>query len=156
MKKKFEKGITIFEVLTVCGLIALIVATMMPALSNMLYAYHVSTAARQMTANIRFARNAAVKQKAGYKIVINDSGSGNPNTYLIQNDVDNDGSYTDFTKLDSSIPSSVTIDPTSIDEVEFDHRGSASPIGEVLLIGKKGDRYKLTIGLAGSVVMTKT
>ena len=153
----FQKGLSLMETLVVIALLAAILVIVMPAISNMYYAYQASTAARQMQANIRFARNAAIKQKIDYRIIINDSGDPDPNTYLIQYDPDRDGTFQNFPRefFDYTIPGTVEIDPGSVNSIDFDPRGSAQPSGSVVLEGRRGDKYRLQIFLSGSVMMEK-
>ena len=145
------------EALAVLAILAALLLIIMPALANMYYSYQANTAARQMQANIRFARNAAIKQKIDYRILINDSTDPDPNSYQIQYDPQGDGTFENFPRefFDYTIPGTVKIDPSSVDQVDFDQRGSAQPTGTVLLNGFRGQQYRLTIYLSGSVVMER-
>ncbi|MCI0417294.1 GspH/FimT family pseudopilin [bacterium] len=140
------------EALVVIGLIALIVAIFMPSFFRILHAYTVQTTAQQVAIQLRFARNAAVKQKANYKITVRDETAGtNPNTYFFERDPERDGSYETFKGMDVSIPNSILIKSGSISQIEFDSRGRASTSGVIRLEGKYQVRFEISVSLNGSV-----
>jgi hypothetical protein len=104
--------------------------------------------------NLRFARNAAVKQKVLYQIVVNDSGESNPNTYKIQHKPG--GSWLDYTKLDLDLPGGVEIKAGSVNTIGFDSRGVATlnPSGQSITLEAPNDTsYVIQISTTGAVTV---
>ena len=154
----WRAGFSLVEGLVVIGIIALIVAIALPDISRILQRHRVQTAAQQLAINIRFARNAAVKQKINYRITIrNETHSTSPNTYFFEYAParDNPPTYQTYTKLDVSIPDGVLIKSGSISQSAFDSRGRSSQAGAIRLEGEDGTQYEILITLNGGVTTTR-
>lgn len=153
-----HRGFSIFEALIVLGLIAIMAAVFIPIFLSVLQAYRAETTAQQFQINLRFARAAAVKQKVSYKVLFSDEGESPANTYKIEYDPDRNGSYEKFTRLDTDLPEGTTIVSGSLNEVEFDSRGSAelTPVSTPIRIrAVEGTVYRVTVSTIGAVTITK-
>ena len=143
---KWEKGITLIEILVVIGIVGLIVLIFTPSFLRMMNTYRVSTSASQLAVQIRFARNAAIKKRFEYQMEIrNESHATAPNTYTITSDVGTkEFSMDRFAKI-------VAAD-TTLSTIVFGTRGSATA-GIIVLESKVNSdtRYQLTITPAGGV-----
>ena len=154
---KWQRGVTLLEAIIVVGLIAVIVAIAIPLFVQILQSYTAQTAASTMSTNIRFARNAAVKKKEYYRVVVNDAGESTPNTYKIQTSLDNI-TYTDYTKIDPDLPGGVEIKSGSVDTITFNFRGGATlnPSGQSITLEAPNDTtYLVQVSLTGAVTVTK-
>jgi Tfp pilus assembly protein FimT len=146
------KGYSILEALVVIALMGVLLAIVLPALYRFFQVYRVQTAAQRLAINIRFARNAAVKQKVNYRITVRDETHGSaPNTYIFENDPEGDGTFASYDNLDVSIPSGVLIKSGSVSQLEFDSRGRSSASGVIRLEGKSDTEYEISVSINGAV-----
>ena len=161
LSSRWNRGYSMVEALVVAGLIAAITLVALPMLYRMFEDYKVQSAAQQMTINLRFCRNAAVKQKILYQAIFNDQSSGtSPNTYQILYDQDKNGTVASteiYRRADVALPTGLLILTGGTTSVIFDARGSATVVGAstVQLKGKNGTIYRLTLSPTGAVTTKK-
>jgi Tfp pilus assembly protein FimT len=143
---KWEKGITLMEILVVLSIIGFIVLIFTPSFLSMMNNYRVSTSVSQLAVEIRFARNAAIKKRFQYQMEIrNESHLSAPNTYSVTSDEGTEEFSVDrFTNIDST--------DTTLSTIVFGTRGSATA-GVIVLESKANSdtRYRLTVTPAGGV-----
>jgi len=153
-----RNGYSLIEALVVLGIMAMILLIVMPFFYRMLQAYRTQTAATLMATNLRFARNAAVKQKVKYRFTFQDEGAVSPNTYYVERDTSGSGSYSTYEEMDTDFPDGIKIDSTSTDTITFDSRGGAilSPTSTVILIEGPNDlNFQINISLTGAISVEK-
>jgi len=163
-RTRWERGYTLVEALVLVGLIGAILAVALPAFYRMLQAYRIQMAAQQITTSLRFARNAAVKQKMQYQVTF-DSGADN---YRIEYNVSRSSppSFVDYphpgcTSLLSdtrtcTLPPKIDIKSGGLSSVIFDSRGAASTSGNIDLVGTDLAEYRVSLAITGAVTTTKT
>ena len=148
------RGFSLLEGLIVLGLIAIIVAVVLPNFMRILQGYRLQTSAQQIAINLRFARNAAVKQKVNYRVTFRNQTHGtSPNTYFFEHSPS--GTYVPYRKIDVSLPKGVLIKSGSVSQLEFDSRGRSTPSGVIRLEGKDGTQYEVSVSLNGGVSTEK-
>lgn len=144
--QKWEKGITLIEILVVISLVGFVVVIFSPSFLRMMNNYRVSTSAYQIATQIRFARNAAIKKRFEYHMEIrNESHTTAPNTYTITSDERTEEFSMDrFAKIDAA--------DTTLSMIIFGTRGSATA-GIIVLENKANPeiRYQITVTPAGGV-----
>jgi len=114
-QSRLQRGFTLVEALVVLALIGILVLIGMPALFRLFQNLQVKTAARQVAAQIRLARNNSVTQKAPHRMVIrNKDASTNINTYVVELDPEDDGSYTILPNLDFRLPPGIVIEDSPV------------------------------------------
>jgi Tfp pilus assembly protein FimT len=154
---KFEKGFSLVEALVILGLIGAIVAITMPFLYRFVQSWKSDTAAAELAVNIRFARNAAVKQKLKYKVVINEDPT---NTYHIEKETGyNTGSFTTLNSMSYTLPSRVKILTSSTDgPIVFNYRGAneSNLQYNIFLQAVSGTTYRISVTPFGGVSNLKT
>ena len=153
MKRRFNRGASLLEILVVLGLMTALLVVTIPAFFRLLQGYRLQSTANIVATNLRFARSAALKQKLLYKLTFHDKNEGNPNTYTIEY---HPGSWQPVRTMDTEIPDKVEIDPTSLDDVTFDSRGAASTSGFILLNSEGVGSYRITVSLTGAINTTKS
>jgi Tfp pilus assembly protein FimT len=119
--RKHEKGFSVMEILLVLALITVMLLIAIPLFSRLIKNYRVQTSATQLAVQMRFARNAAVKQKLKHRIVIDEGTS----TYKVEKETDFDsGTFEVIENMDFNLPEGVTINETSDDgPITFNSRG---------------------------------
>jgi type IV fimbrial biogenesis protein FimT len=146
IRQKWEKGITLIEILVVISIVGFMVVIFAPSFLRMMNNYRVSTSAYQLATQIRFARNAAIKKRFEYQMEIrNESHVTAPNTYAITSDEGTEEfSMERFAKIDAA--------DTTLSTIIFGTRGSATA-GIIALESKANSeiRYQITVTPAGGV-----
>jgi len=123
----FEKGVTLMETLIVIGLLACLLAVVLPQFVTILRKYRAETAVEQVAMNLRFARLAAVKKRIPYKVLFNPTPT---NTYQVQMNPSRDSvTWVDYTLVDTTLPGNLTILAGGISDVVYSPRGSATISG---------------------------
>jgi prepilin-type N-terminal cleavage/methylation domain-containing protein len=153
--RKLQKGFSLMEALIVIGLVAVLVAIVLPAFYRALQKYRAETAVEQIAINLRFARLSAVKKRIDYKLVFT------TNSYKMQTSTDG-VSYTDYNHVDTQLPNNLSILSGGCTEVVYSPRGSASMTGGSTIRiqslsygGGSGDIiYRITLTGAGGVTKT--
>ena len=121
--KRCERGVTLFEILIVVGLIAVIAAVFLPTFFDLLMNYRSETAVEQITMNLRFARMAAVKKRRSYQVLFNAEPT---NTYEVRMDEDRNGSFEPYKNADTTLAGGMKILSGGITSVTFNGRGAAT------------------------------
>lgn len=152
-RRKYEQGFSLVEAIVVLGLIAAIVAITIPMLTHMLQAWTADTAAAQIAVNLRFARNAAVKTKLKYRVVI----TADPtNTYVVQKEKGYGfGTYESVNTLDYKLPQGTKISATNT--ITFNFRG-ANDSGTTYtfnVASVTGTIWQISVSPVGGVTKTK-
>ena len=161
MTKRWERGFSLMEALVVLALIGAMLAISIPLLGRFLRNYRLQTAASEFAVQLRFARNAAVKQKLKYRIVINENPT---NTYRVEKEtnyatntfelVPGIAGYTDI-----RLPIGVVINSASTDgPIVFTFRGSndGNATYNVIFDTATNTRYTITVTPSGGVTTTRT
>jgi len=165
--KTNHRGYTISEILVVVALIALLVLIAIPALLRLFHAYEVQTAASGFAVHLRFARNAAVKQKLRYRIQIAETPQ---NAYRIEQETTfGSGTYTlvrgvgGNTKIINDavytgLPDGVKIVAASTDgPITFNFRGGNEAATTYTILMETTDiRYTITVTPSGGITTTRT
>ena len=172
-KLKWQRGFSLMEALVVVALIGAMLAIAIPLLARMLNNYRVQTAASQFAVQLRFARNAAVKQKLKYRVIINEAIVSDPksSTYRVEKETDyNTGVYEMVPGISGStvvidgveyisLPTGVSINVASDDgPIVFNYRGGneGSTTYDILLDTITKIRYTITVTPAGGVSTTRS
>jgi prepilin-type N-terminal cleavage/methylation domain-containing protein len=155
MLRRFERGFSLMELLVVLALMAAMLVILIPAFFKLMAGYRLQSTANIIATNLRFARNAALKQKVKYSVTFNDSGEPNPNTYIMEYWPAN-VCCQPVKNMDTSVARNVEIEPASLDQVTFDSRGAADVSGSILLSTENIGSYTITVSTTGAVNMTKT
>jgi prepilin-type N-terminal cleavage/methylation domain-containing protein len=152
-QKRPQNGFTLLEAMIVVGLLAVVVAILLPAFFGILQKYRAETAVEQVVMNLRFARLAAIKKRVPYKVLFFDNSSSPPNTYKMQLNPSKDNTTWDnYTLADTSIPSNLTILSGGISEVTFSPRGAATITGGTnLRIQSQTYIYRINVYPTGAV-----
>jgi prepilin-type N-terminal cleavage/methylation domain-containing protein len=165
-KLKHQRGMTLLETLVVVGLIGAIALIAIPILLNTLNSYKTQTAASGFAVHLRFARNAAVKQKLRYKILIAEDPD---NAYCLEQETDFDsGVYKIVKGLGTesktvggtqyiALPKGVKITTSSTDgPIVFNYRGAndASITYNIYMETTKV-RYTITVTPTGGIYTTR-
>ena len=154
--QKFHSGASLLEILVVLGVMTALLVVTIPAFFQLLQAYRLQTTANIISTNLRFARSAGLKQKVLYRLTFQDSGEANPNTYTVE--YAPAGPWQPVRNIDTEIPDRIQIDSTSLDQVVFDSRGTASTSGAsafILLTTTDGSPCKITVSPTGAINTTK-
>ncbi len=165
--KKHHRGYTIPEILVVVGIIALLVLIAIPQLLKLLHAYEVQSAASGFAVHLRFARNAAVKQKLRYRILIAESPD---NAYRLERETNyGSGDYALVPGLGAdqklvggaryiALPSGITIEPASTDgPIVFNFRGANDGATTYNILMETTDvRYTITVTPSGGISTLRT
>ncbi len=132
---RLQLGFSLLETLVVLALIGILLLIGLPALFRLFQNFQVKTAARQVAAQIRLARNNSVTQKTPHRMVIrNKDASTNINTYVLELDPEDDGTYTIFPNLDFRLPRGIIIEdsPTfvgGVATIDMNTRGIVTSAG---------------------------
>ena len=162
-----HRGYTIAEILIVVGIIALLVLVAIPTMLRIMRSYEVQSAASGFAVQLRFARNAAVKQKKRYRILIAETPD---NAYRLEEETGyGTGSYKLVkgvgadTKLISNVPyfalpSGVKIETSSTDgPIVFNFRGASDAAITYSINMETSDvRWTITVTPSGGISTVKT
>jgi Tfp pilus assembly protein FimT len=153
MRGKWKSGYSLMEALIVLGLIAAIVLIAIPILSNMLASYDVSTSVSNLEVQIRFARNASLKRKVPFRVIIREETGSPANSYLVQ--YSESGAWENLQGFYYEMPAGVKILTSSTDgPIEFNSRGAiegGTPPYIINLEARNKTSYRITVQRNGSV-----
>ena len=151
MQKRFDRGVSLLELLVVFAVMTALLILLIPAFFRLLQGYRLQSTANVVATNLRFARNAALKQKVPYKLTFKDSGELNPNTYTVE--YQKGLTFQPVRSMDTNIPQRIEIDPTSLNEVTFDSRGAATISGgsSVVLFSESIGTYTIKVSATGAI-----
>ena len=133
MKKRFEKGYTLAEVLVVVLLISILVGLTIAAFSRFYQQYRLSTVTRQVATSISYARLRAVATNMKYTFTLQTSPSPTVFNATGTNDLDNSGTLQPWEDVmgtgaiftDTLYPTARTFDTPT---VVVDHTGIGSTL----------------------------
>jgi len=150
---QFQKGFTLLETLIILGIIAVVLAIVLPPFFSIIQKYRAETAVEQVAMNIRFARLAAVKKRIPYRVVFNATPT---NTYQVQTNPSKDlSTWVNYDYSDTSMPKGLTILAGGISDVTFNPRGSATISGGTnIRVQSTGFIYKIDVFTSGAVTKT--
>ena len=164
---KLERGVSLLEALVVVALIGTILLVALPSFFRMLQTYRTQTAVSQLAMNLRFSRNAAVKQKVKYQIRVNRNSDSPSNRYFVEYDPSGTSTFVVVPHVDVSydlgascscvkMPEKIKIlDSTTATTILFSSRGGASGSGDILIQGLDGSQYRIRVSTVGGVETTK-
>jgi len=164
---KHHRGYTLAEALIVVAIIGVLVLIAIPQLLKLLHAYEVQTAASGFAVHLRFARNAAVKQKLRYRIQIAETPN---NAYRIEQETaPASGVYQLVRGMGSDqkvisdevyigLPEGVKIQAASTDgPIVFNFRGGNDAATTYNILMETTDlRYTVTVTPSGGISTLKT
>jgi len=159
--RKREKGFSAVEILLVFALITIIVLIALPVFNRLIKNYRVQTSATQLAVQMRFARNAAVKQKLKHRIVIGEGTS----TYSVEKEITfNSDTFEVIDGMDFNLPEGVTFNASSDDgPIIFNSRGftEGSTTGydivlDIPTVGSGNVTYTVNVTPAGNVSTTRS
>ena len=148
MRKNF--GFTLFELLTVIGVIAIITAIALPNFIAWLPKYRLGSAARNLLSAMQYARLVAVKEHVD--ILVNfDTSNDNYMVFPDYNSDDNQDAD-EPTLRRGEMPGGVSITGTNFsgDTLKIDSRGLASGSGGTISIANKNDLTRIRINRTGN------
>jgi Tfp pilus assembly protein FimT len=162
-KTALQRGYSITEALIVLALIGCILVVAIPALYRMIQNYRTSTTAAQMAVYIRFARNAAVKQKVVYRVRVNRDSDAPSNRYFIEYDPSGTNTFVKVPHLESDsicncvlMPVNTRIlDSTTATSLVLTSTGQTAGSGEIFIEGADGTQYRIKVSAVGGVEKTK-
>ena len=164
---KVQHGFALMEALIVVALIGIVLAIAIPLLATMLRNWRVQTAASQFAVQLRFARNAAVKQKYKYRIVINEANEA----YRVEKETDyGSGTYELVPGVSGqtkeiagddyvTLPEGVTIDDSSTDgPIVFNYRGAndGQTTYDIKIDTVTNVRYTITVTPSGGITTSRS
>lgn len=145
--QQFEKGYSLLEALIVLGLVGVLVLVSIPMFLDLINNYRVATSASEVAINLRFARNASIKQKDDFHVTLAlDTDPNVRDYYTISGGTIRDrvNYLTEKVKFNSSSATTFTFKPN----------GSASS-GTITIKDPRGqDAYKIEVRSTGAVVLT--
>lgn len=159
---RYESGFTLMEIMVVCGIIVILVAAGIPALSVWYPNYQLKSAVQDLYSNLQLTKMEAVKARTDKSLTFDPTN----NTYTLSNGLtiirlSDYGSSIEFDKGDATdtIPSggSWGVDYVTFDgnKVTFNSRGMGETDGYACLTNSKGTAYAVGSLLSGAVVLKK-
>ena len=91
MNRRLSKGFSLIETLVVIAVLGILVAISIPALGRYYQEYRLNTVAREIKANIQFARLKAITSNFNVVFTYNLGSGGTPDTYQISGDENSNG-----------------------------------------------------------------
>jgi len=146
-----NSGFTLWEMMTVIGIIAIISATVLPNFIAWLPIYKLGSAARDLLSAMQYARLTAVKSNASVQVIF----YPDQNNYKIFTDYDGDREQDadEPTIRTSNMPAGVDLNETNFtnDTLNFNSMGLASGSGGTISIANIQDKLtKIRISRTGN------
>ena len=142
----FEAGLTILELLTAVGVVAVVLATSLPGLAILRTSFQLTSATRATAQCLRLARAIAVSKNLPSRIVV--SGNGSTMTTEVLRNGAWAGTGTPMVLTDGMTVSGIQ---PSASALSFSAQGIAAGNVTITLRASSGGQKSLVVGLLGSV-----
>jgi Tfp pilus assembly protein FimT len=141
------------EAIIVVGILAAIVAIVLPQFFTILQQYRSETAVEQVVMNLRFARLAAVKKRIPYRVVFQPTPI---NAYEVQMNPSKDSTtWIEYANADTSIPAGLNILAGGVSDIIYNPRGAATITGgSTVRIHSSQFTYRIDVFTNGAVTKT--
>lgn len=147
-RRRGASGFTIIELLVTIGVAALVMATAVPAFMSLLPTINLSSAARQVAADLQFARVKAVSQSVRYRLSFVGAIPG-ATTYVVQND--SSGAFATETGP-FALPPGTSVSALTATS-EFQPRGTVNATSTITLQNGNGQTRAVQVALVGRVTI---
>jgi type IV fimbrial biogenesis protein FimT len=161
--RKRQKGFTLVELMVVIGILAVLGAVALPAITRTIPNYQLRAAARELVIDFKKAKLEAVKRGRTVILKFTPETPGSPDaggSYRVFVDMDDNGDWTSGVDLEIStvtMPPNVRL-PGGSDltftgnEGGYNNRGLPTKTGRVTLKNRDGTKtYQVSLSTAGSV-----
>jgi Tfp pilus assembly protein FimT len=146
MIKRGEEGITLIELVVVMSIIAIMGLFLAPAIGEWLDNFRIRQAARDIAANLQFAKMKAISSRMEHRICFDLANE----TYQLEK---NDGGWTQQGSV-FQIPKDVDIDSAvglgNPPRIEFNPDGTCSS-GHVTIDNDKGKKFDMVVHYTGRI-----
>lgn len=145
-----ESGLTLVELMVTLGVYAILMASLTPIAAQIMTAYRLHGATRQVFAELQNARFSAVAENHRYRFTIV---QGSP-AYAIHRDRNNDGVQNDG--VDAVMARSVGVDAAGVtlsgtSNINFLSNGTVVTPGSIVLHGPGGKTASVAVGPGGRI-----
>jgi general secretion pathway protein H len=144
--KRGERGVTLIELVVVMSIIAIMGVCLAPAIGEWLENFRIRQAARDIAANLQFAKMKAISSRMEHRICFDLANE----TYQLEK---NDGGWTQQGSV-FQIPKDVDIDSAAglgnPPRIEFNPDGTCSS-GHVTIDNDKGKKFDIVVHYTGRI-----